>query len=317
MFKNALVFRLATGWEIGADVVEDHLQRVRFVPCAGSEEFAIGWVEPRGIAHGPLLESISGQWVLKVVMERRSVPASVLQRKLMEQVSAIEASTGRRPGKRELRGLKDDLRMQLLPMAFPKQTAVWVWIDREKGLLVLDTSSQARADEVLTLLLRTLPDVTLSNLETRIAPARAMADWLLAQEAPSGFMIDRECELRATDESAAVVRYTRHEVDTDEVRQHVQSGKTPTRLALTWNGRVSFVLTQEGSLRKIEFLEGVFDQADGDDRFDTDVVLSTSELRVLIPDLIEALGSLASAIDPTTVPSPLPVVGATESTMRR
>jgi recombination associated protein RdgC len=76
-------------------------------------------------------------------------------------------------------------------------------------------------------------------------------------------------------------------------------GKMPTRLALTWSDRVSFVLTEAMQLKKLAFLETVFEGAaaspgDGkDDNFDADVAIATGELRKLIPDLIEALGGEA------------------------
>lgn len=59
----------------------------------------------------------------------------------------------------------------------------------------------------------------------------------------------RETELKACDESKAVVRYARHPLDIDEVRQHIEHGKLPTRLAMTWEHRVSFVLAEASRLR--------------------------------------------------------------------
>jgi recombination associated protein RdgC len=75
----------------------------------------------------------------------------------------------------------------------------------------------------------------------------------------------------------------------------------PTRLALTWEDRVSFVLTEALQLKKIAFLETVFEgnaSSPGDtkdDNFDADVAIATGELRKLIPDLLEALGGEMAA----------------------
>jgi recombination associated protein RdgC len=104
--------------------------------------------------------------------------------------------------------------------------------------------------------------------------------------------VDRECELKAADESKSVVRYVRHALDTDEVKQHVEGGKLPTRLSLTWEGRVSFSLTEALQLKKVTFLEVVFEtrSAEKDEGFDADVAIATGELRKLLPDLFEALG---------------------------
>ena len=92
------------------------------------------------------------------------------------------------------------------------------------------------------------------------------------------------------DESKAVVRYTRHPLDTDEVCEHIAKGKLPTRLALTWNDRVSFVLTEGLQLKKVAVLDVVLEAAaslasDGkDDNFDADVAIATGELQKLIPE---------------------------------
>lgn len=292
MFKNVIMYRIAAGWSLGAEEIESRLQDNRFVECGASQEKSMGWVEPRGEANGPLLEVVAGQWIMKLMTETRALPASVVNRKTQERVAQIEASTGRKPGKKETRDLKDDIRLALLPMAFTKQSSTRVWIDRDAQLLVTDAGSQARADELVTLLVQNLPGLALSLVNTQISPSAAMADWLVSQEAPQGFSVDRECELKAADESKAVVRYARHRLDTDEVKQHVEGGKMPTRLALTWNDRVSFVLTEGLQLKKLAFLDVVFEGASTgkDDGFDADVAIATGELQKALPALLEALG---------------------------
>lgn len=292
MFKNVIMYRIAAGWSVSAEEIEARLQDNHFVECGASQEKSMGWVEPRGEANGPLLETVAGQWILKLMTETRALPASVVNRKTQERVAQIEASTGRKPGKKETRDLKDDIRLELLPMAFTKQSSTRVWIDREAQLLVTDAGSQARADELVTLLVQSLPGLALSLINTQLSPSAAMADWLVSQEGPQGFSVDRECELKAADESKAVVRYARHRLDTDEVKQHIEGGKMPTRLALTWNDRVSFVLTEGLQLKKLAFLDVVFEGASTgkDDGFDADVAIATGELQKALPALIEALG---------------------------
>ena len=292
MFKNLIVYRIAAGWAATPATLEEQLASARFVACGPSQEKSLGWVEPRGVAHGPLVESVAGQLLLKMMVETRALPASVVNRKTEERVAQIEASTGRKPGRKEMRDLKDEIRQTLLPMAFTKLTSNTVWIDREAGWLVIDAGSQARADEVVSALVAVLDGFAVTLLNTQQSPAAAMAQWLTTQEPPSGFSVDRECELKAADESRAVVRYARHALDTEEVRQHVAAGKLPTRLALTWAGRVSLVLTESLQLKKLAFLEGVFEgtgehRADG---FDADAAIATGELRKLLPELLEALG---------------------------
>ncbi len=290
-----IVYRLAADWTATLAQVEASLDSARFAECGPSQERSLGWVEPRGEAHGPLVEAVGGQWVLKMMIETKAVPAAVLNRKVMDQVAHIEATTGRKPGKKEKRDIKEELKLTLLPMAFSKQVAVTVWIDPTARLLVLDAGSQARADEVVTALVKSVDGFAPTLLNTVTSPAVAMSEWLVTQEPPAGFSVDRECELKATDESKAVVRYARHPLDNDEVVAHVRGGKQASRLALTWDSRVSFMLSESLQLKKIAFLDVVMDSVGGrkNEGFDTDVALTTGELRRLIPDLVAALGGEA------------------------
>ena len=287
-----MVYRVGEGWNPTLEQIEQALDAERFVPCGASQEKAIGWIEPRGEAHGPLVEAVAGQRIFKLKIETKGVPGSVVTRKAKERSAHIEATTGRKPGKKEMRDIKEDVKMSLMPMAFSKESSVWVWIDPVANLLVMDAGSQAKADEVVTMLVKSLAGLSVTLLNTEMSPQAAMASWLIAQESPAAFSVDRECELKAADESKAVVRYVRHPLDTDEVKQHVESGKLPTRLALTWEGRVSFSLTEALQLKKIAFLDVVFEATytEKDEGFDADVAIATGELRKLLPDLLQALG---------------------------
>jgi recombination associated protein RdgC len=291
-----MIYRLVAGWPTELTALDEVLGKALFTECGASQEKSVGWVEPRGHAHGPMVEVIGGQWLLKLMVEVKVVPGSVVKRKVQDQLDHIESTTGRKPGKKEKREISEDARLSLLPMAFSKQSSVQVWVDPAAGFLLTDAGSQAKADEVMTWLIKAVDGLVVQLVNTQTSPASAMSGWLSTKEAPQSFSVDRECELKASDESRAVVRYTRHALDTDEVSQHIAMGKVPTRLALTWSDRVSFVLTEALQLKKITFLESVFEgaaasPADGkDDNFDADVAIATGELRKLIPDLLEALG---------------------------
>jgi recombination associated protein RdgC len=292
VFKNVMVYRIVEGWSPSLEQMEKALDAERFVPCGASQDKAIGWVEPRGEPHGPLVEAVSGQRILMLKIETKGVPGSVVTRKAKERSAVIEATEGRKPGKKEMKEIKDDVKMALMPMAFSKESRVWVWIDPATHLMVIDVGSQAKADEVVTMLIKSFAGLSLTLINTVVSPQSAMASWLITQESPTAFSVDRECELKAADESKSVVRYVRHPLDTDEVKQHVAGGKLPTRLALTWQGRVSFSLTEGMQLKKITFSDVVFEATsiEKDEGFDADVAIATGELRQLIPDLFEALG---------------------------
>jgi recombination associated protein RdgC len=294
-FKNLIIFRIIPTWIHNLQGMEKSLAKVPFAACAASQEKSIGWAPPRGEEHGSFVESVGGQLLLSLMTESKSIPSSVINRKAKEQLTAIEAETGRKPGKRETKELKEDIRLALMPMAFSKVGATTVWIDPVAKLLVVNAGSQGKADEALTFLVKCIDGFSVLPLTAITSCTVAMSEWLGSQDAPNNFSIDRECELKSPDESKAVVRYSRHALDLEEITQHIASGKVPTKLAMIWNERVSFVLTDNLQLKKIAFLDGVFDGASNkaDDGFDADAAISTGELSRLIPDLMEALGGFA------------------------
>ncbi|RZL63855.1 MAG: recombination-associated protein RdgC [Variovorax sp.] len=314
VFKNVIVYRIEPSWSQTLTEAEEGLGQLRFVPCSPSQEKSSGWTEPRGQEHGPLVESIDGQWLLEFMIESKALPASVVRRKLDERCAQIEATTGRKPGKKEKKDLKEDITHELLPLAFTRHARVAVWIDPAERRLVVNSSNAARADEVVTSLVKALDGFGVSAFNTQIEPATAMSGWLASQEPPAGFTIDRECELKASDESKSVVRYAKHPLDIEEVRQHIADGKRPTRLAMTWSDRVSFELTDTMQIRKIAFLEGTLDKGSStgskEDNFDADAAIATGELGQLLPELWDALGgemAFAAAADSSAAPDERPV----------
>jgi len=293
LFKNVIVFCIDPAWNQDLSQAEEALAPQRFVSCGPSQEKSAGWVPPRGQEHGPLIESVQGQWLLEFMVEAKAIPGSVVRRKVDERAAQIEAQTGRRPGRKEQKEMKEEVTHELLPMAFSRFARLTVWIDRAQRRLVINASNVARADEVVSSLAQQLAGFGVSALHTQQEPASAMSGWLHTQEPPAGFTIDRECELKATDESKAAVRYAKHALDIDEVCAHIESGKRPTRLAMTWEDRVSFELTEGMQLRKLAFLEGTDKAADGgkaEDDFDADAAIATGELGQLLPALVDALG---------------------------
>ena len=287
-----MVYRLGAGWSATVEQIEQALDKERFAACGPTQERSAGWVPPRGEEHGALVESIGGQYLMRLMVESKAVPAAVVKRKAEERALEIEAATGRKPGKKETRELRDEVKLSLLPMAFTKRGSVAVWLDQQAGRLVVDAASQGRADEVITALVKVLDGLAVHELHTATSATAAMSHWLSSQQPPAGFSIDRECELKAVDDSKAAVRYAHHALDIEEIRQHISEGKLPTRLAMTWDDRVAFVLTESMQLRKLVFQDGVFEKTskEKEDGFDADAAIATGEIGRLLPDLLEALG---------------------------
>ena len=296
-FRNLQIFRLTSGWDYTGEQLTEALQKGLFQGCGATDRVARGWVPPRG-TEGVLVFSVGRQQLIALGIEQKLLPASVTRQYADAKLQQIEVAQGYKPGRKQTREVRDQVEIELLPRAFVKRGLTYVWIDPINRWLLVDASSSTRADEVVEQLKLSLGEVPLTLLKTQLAPGTALTQWLAAGKAPGSFTIDRDCELQASAEERAAVRYVRHNLDSDEVRAHIVAGKTATRLSLTWNDRVSFVLTEQLQIKRVGFLDLLKEDAErqsenADDLFAANFSIMAGELSQLLAHLTDALGGEA------------------------
>ena len=290
-FKNLQIYRLPAPWKFNADELADQLATQAFQTCGNSEMQSQGWISPR--SNGLLVHTVNQQLLLQLSTERKLLPNSVINQVAKARAAEIEEQQGFKPGRKLMKEIKEQVGEELLPRAFSIQRTTSVWIDPLHGWLVVDASSPARADEVLKLLLKCVDKLPLELLRVKLSPVAAMTDWLSSDEAPGGFTIDQDTELRSTSESKATVRYVRHTLEPAEIARNIASGKQCTKLALTWSDKVSFVLTENLEIKRVSALDILTEKStaqDEQEQQDGDFVLMCAELNLLLADLVLALG---------------------------
>jgi recombination associated protein RdgC len=295
-FKNIFIYRLPADCAITADTLQEKLALKPLQPCSGLDKQSRGWVSCRG--DDRLVHTANGQILFALGVEQKLLPASIINRFAKERVADIEAQQGYKVGRRELKDIKEAVTEELLPKAFALLRTTYAWLDPVNGRLIIDAASIARAEELLEFLNKTLTDLPVKPLHTELSPVAAMTDWLAGENAPAGFTIDRELELRATGESRATVRYANHALEGEEILAHIAAGKRATRLGLTWNSRISFVLTEQLQITRLDFLDIIKEEStaladSADEMFDLDFTLMSGELNRMLTDLTEALGGEA------------------------
>lgn len=290
-FRNLQIYRLPVGWDITPEQLETSLSKRPLQPCNSQEMESCGWVSPRG--NNALLHSVGRQWLVALGTESRLLPSSIVRQEAEARAESFAEKQGYRFGRKQMKELREQVTQELLPRAFIRQRRTFLWIDPVNGWLGVDAPSAARAEEALECLRQTLDNFPLALLRPARSPASAMADWL-ASGPPSGFTVDQDCELRSVSEEKSAVRYARHPLDGSEIRDHLAAGKLPTRLALTFNDRVSFMLTDKLELKRLNFLdvarEELSNEDDAEALFDAEFALMAAELSRLLPALTEALG---------------------------
>lgn len=291
-FRNLRIYRLSLNWNKDAKQLDSLLAQHPLNRCGSLAMQSRGWVYPK---EGPFVHAVNRQWLISLGVEQKLLPTTVIRQVAQERVANIEAEQGRVVGRKEIRDLRDSVTLELLPRAFTRRRTTWAWIDPLNHWLVIDAGSDAKADEFMEVLLRAIGDAKIKPIQTKLSPSSAMTDWLASGESPSGFTIDDDLELRTAASGQSAIRYVRHDLEGKEIQQHIANGKIATRLGLTWNDRISFVLTDKLQINRLAFLDIVNETADqslrdADEQFDLDFVLMAGELNKLFKDLMIALG---------------------------
>ena len=293
LFKNLVFHRLPAEWTLTAAELEAQLAGRTLQPCGPFELSSRGWMPVT--SGGRLLHTVNQQHMIALGENQKLLPGSIIKQVAQERAEIQAQEQGFPLGRKQMRDLRARVADELRARALTRRRVTRAWIDTQAGWFAVDAAAINRAETVVESLGDTLGSFAPLGIETERSPPAAMASWLLRGEAPGRFSIDDDLELQTADKSKTIIRYTRHPLDGKEIQAHLASGKYPTRLGLTWNGRVSFVLTDKLQVKRLEFLEMSQDPTEGDDvdpaeQFDVDFAVMAGELAGLLKDLTLVLG---------------------------
>ena len=244
---------------------------------------------------GELVHAIGLNWLVCMQVEQRILPAAVVQKEADKRAALIEQEQGFKLGRKAMKELREQITQELLPRAFTRIRKTFAWMNVGAGWLVVDAASEKKAEDVLELLRHSLDTFPLTLLRTERSPMSAMADWL-AGGAPEGFTLDQDFALQSISEDKARATFKGHELESTHIAELLEAGNLPTKLAMTFDDRISFVLTDRGALKRIDFLDVIRDQVAADEHedaqalFDAEFALMTGELLLLLPAIVAAMG---------------------------
>jgi recombination associated protein RdgC len=297
LFKNLVFHRLPADWDLSAADFESQLAGRTLKPCGPFDMSSRGWVPVT--SGGRLLHTVNRHHMVALGVDEKLLPGSIVRQVAQERAEVQAREQGFPVGRKQMRDLRARVGDELRARALTRRRTTRAWLDPASGWFAVDASSIPRAEMVVETLSDTLGTFAPQAVETGRSPQASMASWLLRAEAPPHFSIDDDLELQSADKAKSTIRYTRHPLDSKEIRGHLAAGKYPTRLGLTWKDRLSFVLTDKLQAKRLEFLEMSKDTTEGDDvdpaeQFDIDFAVMAGELGLLLKDLTSALGNDAS-----------------------
>ncbi|MBR7888944.1 recombination-associated protein RdgC [Marinomonas sp. A79] len=280
-FKNAQIFQLKDIESLDTNELINKIPEFPLKECGSQEEFSFGWL--------PLIRN-SEQWSLasdhcllfRAGKEEKVLPSSVIREELENKVAEIELIEGRKVGRKEKSDIKDELVFTLRPKAFSKRSDIWAYLDLKANILVLNSTNASMTELLFKQLQVTLGSFAMAPLQAQVSPSSLMTQWLTKNEVPASLETGAECEIQDASEDKATIRFKSLEPLSEDVTRHLEEGMAVKNLALRWTDKLSFVLHDDLTLRKIKvddaLKEAAFNDSQGGGLSDMDANFSLMSL---------------------------------------
>lgn len=298
-FKNIHLYQFDGPFTLTGAQLNDALASRKARSCGQLELAVEGWVQPLGIDARMYVHEVDNMMMICLRREEKIVPASLVREMVDQKVLETEKATGYSVGRKERADIKDQLMQELLPRALIKASHTFAYIDAKGGWLVVNAASAKRSSELIILLQKTIGSLNLGSPQTNTSPEAAMTQWLLDEASlPEDFGIDDEVEFRSAGQPVSVIRCKHVDLGSSEILAHISTGKRAYKMAMNWKEKISFVLCDDMSIKRIRFDLDLIEHDDaGSDevaQFDADFALMTGEFSEFIPGIISALSSEAA-----------------------
>ncbi|MFW4439885.1 recombination-associated protein RdgC [Pseudomonas aeruginosa] len=298
-FKHLLAYSLTQDLQLTAEVLEQALKGKPARPCESQELTTYGFTAPLGKGpDAPLVHASQGFFLVAAKKEERILPGSVVNDAVKEKVEEIETAQCRKVYKKERDQLKDEIIQAFLPRAFVRRSTTFAAIAPSLGLILVDTSSAKKAEDLLSTLREVLGSLPVRPVSVKVAPSATLTDWVKTQKAAGDFYVLSDCELRDTNEDGGSVKCKAQDLTSEEIQLHLSAGKLVTQLALAWSDKLSFILDDKMAIKRLRFEDLLQDQAEqggGEDalaQFDASFTLMMLTFAEFLPALFEALGGI-------------------------
>ncbi|MDH3526016.1 MAG: recombination-associated protein RdgC [Gammaproteobacteria bacterium] len=296
-FRNLQLYRLGQSFDLSAEALDGRLQKQAFKGCSRMDLAASGWVPPLGRHGEQLVHAANGYFMICSRKAEKLIPATVVKQLLDDKVAEVEAAESRDVYRREKLRMKDEIMVDLLPRALTRNTDLFAYIDTRAGYVVVDTPTPSRAEDLISQIRSTLGSFKAAPVKVKRSCMNTMTQWLNGERRlPQGLGLGEECELTHPDPNHGIVSCKHQDLNAGEVRNHIKNGKYATRLAIRWKERLSCVLHDDLSIKRLRFEHVIREAEDAtgtDDpasRFDLDFSLMTLELAEFLPQLFKAFG---------------------------
>ena len=237
---------------------------------------------------GAYTQRIGDRVLFCLATSKRLLPSAAIAQALQTKLAEIQVTTGQTASPRKRRKLRDEVVLTMMPQAFVLATYTQCVIDLATGWVWVDTSSNAKADACITMLREALGSFPAIHIGNTPGVRTTLTSWLSAASSPRtpDLAIGTAAVLAEPVEQGSRIAAKHQEMFSDEIGEHLRSGKQCEQLALSLEGQLDFSIDAALVVRGIKFADETV-ASDVDDDILASVTLELADLARIVA-VIEA-----------------------------
>ncbi|MWP48572.1 MULTISPECIES: recombination-associated protein RdgC [unclassified Gilliamella] len=293
-FKNLIIYQFDKNSSIER-LDNDMLKNMAFTPCGPTDSIKKGFVSPIDDDDVLKLQVQGHHSLLKLRIESKLLPASVIKKKTSERIEQLEQKLGRSATKSEKHCVKDEVIIDLLHVAFTKDQYVYVWINDKDKFIAVETASFKKAEDVLALIRKELGVLALKPLSVENNISFMLKEWVCNDRTPPNFFVLNDAMLADPLEGNGKIKLIDENLTAEEVKSYLNGGREIKSLSFSYKQQTIFTVNTELVFSKISYSSEMLDENsdisldDKAKRIEADFFLVANELANLINDFTKAV----------------------------
>lgn len=293
-YKNIQVYQLNAVKKYTENEIEEFLSNKRFSPCSEYQLTSSGWVpifneDPED----KLTRKVDEAFFFRFREEKKIIPNDVVKERLKEREKQHFIEHEKKPSKDEKNDYKDAIVLDMAKSAFVSSSYINGYVDFKNKLLVIDQGSTKKAEIFIGFLRESFGSFEVNLLEPEDDPSLKMSGWVANNSVPDNFELGLSCDLK--DDDGGSISVKKHDIDTEDVQQHLEHGKKVKKLELIWFKRIQFSLTENFEIKSIKPLDTIQESINDElgeskddySKFQANMYMMINDFAEIINDLIE------------------------------
>ena len=264
--------------------LEQHLQENAFAEMTDLQIRAVGFV---AFDSGTYTAPFPGGVAFKVRIDEKIIPASQVEKETERLALETQRLTGRKPGKKERKELKDAALLSLAPRAFPRTAVVTCYYERGTQYLIVPTTSKKLSDTITSALVHAVASMkttTINVSDVKKGLTARMKNWLNNDDEAFGEFSPSGDAALAIEKRRITVKMGNLQAAREGLQEAISKGFGVTSLGLQHiDSGVEFRLTDNFKFKGVVF---VHDPAQGDeDLFAAEAAIEVSSFSKVVTEL--------------------------------